>query len=57
MATLTTNFLPFAGKKKRNCMPCMLFMAKGNFIKAELSASAPTAHIVARSCRNFEKVL
>jgi hypothetical protein len=33
----------------------MFFKAKGNVSTAELSAHAPTARVVVRSCRNLEK--
>jgi hypothetical protein len=45
MATLTIIVLPFAGKSG----------SKGNVKIDEWSACKPTAHVVARSCRKFEK--
>jgi hypothetical protein len=39
-------------RKNRNCM---LFAAKRNVMIAEWFVRAPTAHVVVRSCRKFEK--
>jgi hypothetical protein len=33
----------------------MLFAAKGDVRRAEVYAPAQTAHVLARSCRKFEK--
>jgi hypothetical protein len=50
-AILAIIFLLSAEKKRK----CVLFTAKVNAVIVELFASAPTAYVVIRSCRTFEK--
>jgi hypothetical protein len=45
------NFSPIR-RVKRNCF---LFAAKGNVMIADWTACKPTAQVVVRSCRKFEK--